>query len=201
MKKTGQNKQFLKLSGAVLGAGLIIFALSFILSKPQKNDNNSVPTISPAIPYAEKIDGLAADTKINVQYLTKEDSLSVETIAVKSAPVILSNSKIKKITDHNHYNVSYILTLPDDEYIDIAINIDKDKNNLKASLSGLKRDDKVSLTINNQAYHAATPVDWAGKIELTSGIIAAQRKNNICLQINNAISLCHLSSSGRQATS
>lgn len=184
-----QNITIFKISGATLSIALCIFVLFSIVSKSQQKINGTLPTIS----YIEKIDGLQNDTKIDVQYFSKKNSLSIKTISKQDHPVILLNRKIEKIIKENRYRVDYTLTSANGNYIDISVDVNKDKNSLKTVLSGLNAGDKVAMLVNDQIHHTATPADWAGHIELSNNIVNTGTNNTICLHINETISLCHLS--------
>ena len=184
-----KHKKPFILSGLVLIAGLGM--LSFKISGPQTISQQSPETIN--IDYAEKFEGFPESTKFNIQYngKTNDQSREVGLISEDKHSTKTSFSKTDNITRQDRYDVTYLIQLPDENYIDGALQINKDQNKLKASLSGLKPGHKVSLSVNNQIYQVATPSDWTGQIEIDALSLFSFDAANICINISDKKSICH----------
>lgn len=170
-----------------LALGLCLGAFVFI----HTNFKNQAPeqSANTTITKVDAVRGFDIGSDVKILY-TSAQGIEQKEIATEEGLSFLPIS-FNTVAQKN-YRVDYHISKNNAYYVDVALLINKDKNNISAQISGLSPRQGVSLHIDRVSDNVQTPTDWAGRMTLTKNLGNTIQDKEICLYIGNQKSICHL---------
>lgn len=125
----------------ITGASVFLTSMLCVGFLLTPNDTIKTKEAERKITYKDKIEGFPQNTKMDAKYFSGQKDV---------------------------YSVYYIIERESYKFIDIELILNKNSNQLKAVISGLPTDTKVSFFSDRNKDNDALPVDWAGRLTFTS---------------------------------
>ncbi len=199
-----KTKQFIKTAILLCGVLGCFFLIKNNTTLLQSSTNTETEIL-----YSEKYDGFAQHTKISKVIFSPTTTATATATEEKlfiQNPQNPSYSPLDQKMLHSSaiYDVNYKIQESGHHIIDLSLSINKENKMAVLNLKGLMNKEKISLKINDQAIHTATPVDWSGKINLRASLDSFSTENaEICAYIsqkdNPDRSICHVVQNGEAA--